>query len=123
MTDLTERLGSELQAFFGCTPRRAEIAAVALIEAIPELAIDDERSIYLAPDERKTAQSELNVFRSQALDKLSEMSRAATLEASLRTIQSSMVKYLKQEMTAEEFALEVIGAADNGKLNKTLEGK
>jgi hypothetical protein len=47
----------------------------------------------------------------------------APLEASLRTIQQSMVKYLKQEMTAEEFALEVIGAVGNGKLNKALEGK
>lgn len=36
--------------------------------------------------------------------------RIAALEASLLTIQSSIPKYLKQEMTAEEFALEVIGA-------------
>jgi hypothetical protein len=44
-----------------------------------------------------------------------------TLETALRTIQSAVPKYLKKEMTAEEFALVVIGEVDSAKVNKALE--
>jgi hypothetical protein len=47
--------------------------------------------------------------------------RTETLEAALRTIQDAIPKYLKKQMTAEEFALVVIGEADSGKVNKALE--
>jgi hypothetical protein len=43
------------------------------------------------------------------------------LEAALVTIRSSIPGYLKQKMTAEEFALIVIGAADSAMVNKALE--
>ena len=53
------------------------------------------------------------------------VSRAAahieTLETALRTIQSAVPKYLKKEMTAEEFALVVIGEVDSAMVNKALE--
>lgn len=59
-----------------------------------------------------------------------EMARAAidatgyaTLETALRTIQSAVPKYLKKEMTAEEFALAVIGEVDNKAVFRALEGK
>ena len=45
----------------------------------------------------------------------------ATLEAALRAIQSAKPGYLKEKMTAEEFALIVIGATDNAMVNKALE--
>jgi hypothetical protein len=41
----------------------------------------------------------------------------------LRTIQSAVPKYLKKEMTAEEFALVVIGEVDNKAVFRALEGK
>jgi hypothetical protein len=52
-----------------------------------------------------------------------EATNYATLETALRTIQSAVPKYLKKEMTAEEFALVVIGEADSGKVNKALRGE
>ena len=57
--------------------------------------------------------------RSLSLKDASEL--IETLEAALRTIQSVIPGYLKQKMTAEDFALIVIGAVDNGKVNKALE--
>jgi hypothetical protein len=59
--------------------------------------------------------------RSLSLKDASEL--IETLESALRTIQSAVPKYLKKEMTAEEFALVVIGEADSAKVNKALEGK
>lgn len=52
---------------------------------------------------------------------MTDAERLATLETVLRTIQSAVPKYLKKEMTAEEFALVVIGEVDSGKVNKALE--
>lgn len=52
---------------------------------------------------------------------MTDADRLATLEAALRTIQSAVPKYLKKEMTAEEFALVVLGAVDNAMVNKALE--
>jgi hypothetical protein len=49
-----------------------------------------------------------------------EASGYATLEAALRTIQSAIPGYLKQKMTAEEFALIVIGAIDSNAVNQAL---
>jgi hypothetical protein len=43
------------------------------------------------------------------------------LRTALRTIQSAIPGYLKHEMTAEDFALIVIGAADSSIVNKALE--
>jgi proline dehydrogenase len=57
--------------------------------------------------------------RSLSLKDASEL--IETLETSLRTIQSAVPKYLKKEMTAEEFALVVIGEADSDRVNKALE--
>lgn len=50
----------------------------------------------------------------------SELDRLATLEAALRTIQSSIPGYLKQKMTAEDFALIVIGAVDSKAVNSAM---
>jgi hypothetical protein len=52
---------------------------------------------------------------------LAESNRVETLEAALRTIQSAIPGYLKHQMTAEEFAILVIGAADSAMVNKALE--
>jgi hypothetical protein len=57
--------------------------------------------------------------RSLSLKDASEL--IETLETALRTIQSAVPKYLKKEMTAEEFALVVIGEVDNARVNKALE--
>jgi hypothetical protein len=46
---------------------------------------------------------------------------AAALSSALVTIRSSIPGYLKKKMTAEEFALTVIGAADSAMVNKALE--
>jgi hypothetical protein len=54
-------------------------------------------------------------------DAADALDRLATLETALRTIQSAVPKYLKKEMTAEEFALVVIGEADSDRVNKALE--
>lgn len=52
-----------------------------------------------------------------------DLSRYLTLEAALRIIQSAIPGYLKGEMTEKEFALVCVGAVDNAKVNKALEGK
>lgn len=43
-----------------------------------------------------------------------------TLEAALRTIQSAVPKYLKKEMTAEEFIDAVLAAADDQKVVRAV---
>jgi hypothetical protein len=49
----------------------------------------------------------------------------ATLEAALRAIQEAIPKYVHPEpkLSAEEFAFICVGAVDNAKVNKALEGK
>jgi len=63
--------------------------------------------------------TEIYLFEQQALLEAAE--RLVVLEAALRTIQSAVPKYLKKEMTAEEFALVVIGEVDSGRVNRALE--
>ena len=63
--------------------------------------------------------TEIYLFEQQALLEAAE--RLVVLEAALRTIQSAVPKYLKKEMTAEEFALVCVGEVDNAKVNKALE--
>lgn len=53
---------------------------------------------------------------------MTDAERTATLESALRTIQSAVPKYLKKEMTAEEFVLVVIGEVDNKGVFRALGG-
>lgn len=64
----------------------------------------------------------INVRLGVLRDVAADLDRLATLEAALRTIRSAVPGYLKKEMTAEEFAILVIGEADSGMVNKALEG-
>lgn len=50
----------------------------------------------------------------------SVLSQLLAVRPALRTIRSSIPGYLKKEMTAEEFALVVIGEADNKVINAAM---
>jgi len=74
----------------------------------------------LSPDELREVAATF-VALANDLDAAAEIERLAILESALRTIQSAVPKYLKKEMTAEEFALVCVGEVDNAKVNKALE--